>query len=298
MNVRSAQVFVAVAEELSFSRAAARLPISAPHVSEIIKKLEREVGHVLFDRTPRSVELTRTAEALLPSARALLAAHGELEHRILDLRRKEYFVFGRFYGFGSSIVNDIANEMERLNETISVDVHLYDWTDPSCGLRTGDSDAAILVGPTEIDDALTRIPIGVQRRFAVVPFDAEVVPCPNGTISLDDVDRIGWVPVPIHDEVWNAAWRLHEFRDGAPRLIGLEQERIEGMIEAIQAGTGATVTIEVFAGLYTPDGTRSYPVRDVPPLPVDVAFPGNATTSRFSDLVAALRQTGRPVTPR
>lgn len=294
MNLRSARVFVAAAEELSFSRAAERLSISAPHVSETIKKLEREVGQLLFDRTPRSVQLTGAAEALLPSARALLSAHGELQDRIGRLRGQDHLMFGLFYGFASLFVRQLVDQLGSTADPISCDVSVYDWSDPTCGLRSGESDVAVLIGPTAVDDALTRIPVSVQRRMALVADETDVVPDSDGTISLDDVDRVGWIPVVAHDQVWDAAWRLDEMRGGPPTLNGLVQNRIEGMIEAIRAGIGVTVTMEAFSDVYAPDGIRSYPVRGVPPLPVDLAFRGPPTAARFAPIVAAVRQLRPP----
>lgn len=294
MNVRSARVFVAAAEELSFSRAAERLLISAPHVSETIKKLEREVGQTLFDRTPRSVQLTDAAEALLPAARALLSAHGELEAQIDDLRSDTTLVFGRFYGFANAFLSALTERLRHDDDSLACRLHLYDWTDPTCGLRSGETDAAVLVGPTEIDDGLSRIPIGEQRRVAVVPGGADVHPDGDGTISLAEVDRIGLVPVVVHDRVWNAAWRLHDVRGGPPPLVGTVQDRIDGMIDAIQSGLGATVTIEVFGALYTPAGAAMYPLRDVPALPVDLAFRGPSTAARFAPVIAAARDLAWP----
>lgn len=297
MNVRSARVFVAAAEELSFSRAAERLSISAPHVSETIKKLEREVGQVLFDRTPRSVQLTDAAESLLPAARALLSAHGELESRIDRLRGQDSYTFGLFYGFASSFVRRLVDRLES-DDAASCEVCVYDWTDPTCGLRAGETDVAVLIGPTELDGDLTRIPLSVQPRIALVAEGTDIAAGEDGTLSLDDVDRVGWIPVIANDPVWDAAWRLDDVRGGPPKLNGTVQDRIEGMIEAIRAGVGATVTMKAFSDVYAPDGVRMYPVRGVPPLPVDLAFRGSVSSQQFAPVVRALQQLGRPTSPR
>ncbi|WP_433216394.1 LysR family transcriptional regulator [Dactylosporangium sp. CS-047395] len=74
MELHQLEYFLAVAEERSFTRAAARLRVAQPGVSAQIRKLERELGLPLLDRTTRSVRLTAAGEAVLPHARAALAA--------------------------------------------------------------------------------------------------------------------------------------------------------------------------------------------------------------------------------
>jgi DNA-binding transcriptional LysR family regulator len=74
MELRHLTVFVAVAEEASFTRAADRLHLVQSAVSASVRGLERELGAALFDRTTRRVGLTDAGDALLPEARQVLAA--------------------------------------------------------------------------------------------------------------------------------------------------------------------------------------------------------------------------------
>ena len=74
MELRQLAYFIAVAEERNFTRAAGRIPIAQPAISQQIRRLESELGERLFVRDRRGVRLTAAGEVLLPNARATLAA--------------------------------------------------------------------------------------------------------------------------------------------------------------------------------------------------------------------------------
>ncbi|MBW0114250.1 LysR family transcriptional regulator [Pseudonocardia abyssalis] len=86
MDEQKLRVFVAIAEELHFGRAADRLYLAQPHVSRSVRALEAELGAEVFRRTTRTVELTPAGTALLPHAHALLARTGEARAAVVAAR--------------------------------------------------------------------------------------------------------------------------------------------------------------------------------------------------------------------
>lgn len=84
--MRHLRAFVAVAEELHFGKAANRLNVAQPAVSQLVQTLEAEFGVVLFERTSRRVTLTPAGRVLLGEARDLLARHEKLADTMARLR--------------------------------------------------------------------------------------------------------------------------------------------------------------------------------------------------------------------
>jgi DNA-binding transcriptional LysR family regulator len=85
MELHQLEYFVAVADEASFTRAAAKVHVAQPGVSAQIRRLERELGHPLLDRSGRSVTLTKVGAAVLPHARVALDAVARARLAVDDL---------------------------------------------------------------------------------------------------------------------------------------------------------------------------------------------------------------------
>jgi DNA-binding transcriptional LysR family regulator len=85
MELRQLEYFVAVAEEANFTRAAGRMHVAQPGVSAQVRQLERELGEALLDRSGRAVTLTEVGAAVLPYARAALAAVDGARQAVAEL---------------------------------------------------------------------------------------------------------------------------------------------------------------------------------------------------------------------
>jgi len=85
MEVHQLEYLIAIAEEGSFTRAAERLLVAQPSLSQQIKKLEQEVGRPLFDRLPRGVVLTEAGYRLLEHARRVLSEMHDGKRRVAEV---------------------------------------------------------------------------------------------------------------------------------------------------------------------------------------------------------------------
>ena len=88
MEIHQLRYLVAVAEEGSFSRAAAKVRVAQPSLSQQIRKLEAEVGQPLFDRLPRSVVLTEAGRCLIDYARQILASIGDARRCVDEFKNE------------------------------------------------------------------------------------------------------------------------------------------------------------------------------------------------------------------
>src|SRR6202034_3075472 len=86
MDIHQLETFLAVAEEKGFSRAANRLHRTQPAVSQVVRKLESDLGEVLFERSARDGALTPAGEVLCEYARRMLALRGEAVSAMAELK--------------------------------------------------------------------------------------------------------------------------------------------------------------------------------------------------------------------
>jgi DNA-binding transcriptional LysR family regulator len=123
VELRQLRYFIAVAEELSFGRAAERLLIAGPSLSQQIKALERDLGVRLFDRDRRSVSLTPAGAALVPQARTLLERADDLRNSAVRMSGSESVWLG--------YVSWLPADLESRVPTTVAQVHIAPWTAPS-----------------------------------------------------------------------------------------------------------------------------------------------------------------------
>ena len=147
MELRHLRYFVAVAEELHFTRAAARLNIAQPPLSQQIRALEAELGVQLFVRTRRSVVLTDAGQALLLRSRELLAATQALPQQLQRVARGETGLLR--IGFSSTlpltkVLRDVVADHRRTHPDVALNLREMHSALQFESLRRGELDVGLV----------------------------------------------------------------------------------------------------------------------------------------------------------
>ena len=204
--------FVAVAEELHFGRAAARLHMSQPPLSRAIKQLEADVGALLFVRSPTGVTLTPAGTVLLDEARALLDHADRVRVRVSAAAGVATMTVGMLGGGNDPAVSRLAAAYRRHHPGIDIRIRDTDLTDPTCGLRAGLVDVALTRAPFDETGLTVRVlrtdPVGVVLR-------ADDPLARRDRLRLVDLSDRRWFQFPPGtDPVWQSYWNGGRPREG------------------------------------------------------------------------------------
>ncbi len=169
MELRQLRYFLAVAEELHFGRAAERLHIVQPTVSQQVRRLEREIGLNLFDRTTRSVTLTTAGREFLAHARAIVGAEQSALEAMAALRAERATVLrlGTNVGLGARLERVLTALAERAPH-ITVELHSADAATRLRLVREGELDAAFVRGVRRSPD-LELVPVWTDPLVVALP---------------------------------------------------------------------------------------------------------------------------------
>ncbi|MCA8000914.1 LysR family transcriptional regulator [Burkholderia metallica] len=244
-DLRQWYYFVAVAEERHFGRAAVRLSITQPPLSQAIRSLERELGVVLFARTNRTVALTPVGEALLPEVRKLLAEAEALPRLAQSLARGETgklsfaFVSIADYGLLPSLLREFGARypLVRLQLTEATSDVQID------ALAAGHIDAGLIIPPVPPRYAaeLSYLPVVSEPLVLAIPAAAsnaaEDVP-----IHLPDVAALPLVIFPrrVAPAFYDTIMECYSSAGVVPR-IGQEAIQMQTIVSLVSAGMGVAV---------------------------------------------------------
>jgi DNA-binding transcriptional LysR family regulator len=267
MELRHLRYFVAVAEELHFRRAAERLHVAQPAVSEQIRKLEEELGVRLLDRTQRKVSLTDAGAALLTEAYRVLrqAEAARLAARNASDRP------GHVLRVGYVPTALLASTPRILRRLVATMPNLQTTMEPGSGLelvdavRAGDLDIAVVSLP--VATAGVRVtPFGDQRAVAVFPADHQHALKPHVTLVQIAPERIVVPPRDADRPFYDAVLATCCDAGISPTLIEMPDGHVERMLLAVASGAGIALLPECVSERYAAAGVRFVPLNGESPV--------------------------------
>ncbi|MFE0525934.1 LysR family transcriptional regulator [Streptomyces sp. NPDC001260] len=273
MESRPLRYFVAVAEELNFARAAERLGISAPPLSRAIRRLEQDLGIVLFERTTHSVALTPAGEVLLTEARIALDALRAAGRRAQRAAAKDPKLILAIKADGDAgLLDTILSRYAREPAARPVTIRLTGWNGQAELLRSGEADAALIHEPFDRTGLDTET-VAVEPRLAALP----------ATHPLAARDRVGLGDLGIPDV---EPGRL----DGLARYLDEIVERyaiadLPQLVTLVELGEVVTLLPESVAARYPRPGVVYREVPDAPPSTLSIAWPQQSRSTATAALV-------------
>ena len=173
MELRHLATFVAVAEEANFTRGAQRISIAQPAVSQQVRRLEAELGEVLFVRDRRGARLTPAGATLLPHARATLAAAEGARQAMVELRGllSGRLSIGTVQAIPDHRLARLLGEFRRRHPQVELGVVEAETDDLLASLIAGSFDLALIgTGPYHEPPAeVEALPFAQEPVVAVVP---------------------------------------------------------------------------------------------------------------------------------
>ena len=295
MELRHLRYFVAVAEELHFTRAAERLGIKQPPLSSQIRQLEHEMGAPLFHRLTRGVELTEAGALLLIEARQILdqveqtkagvqsRARGETGHIHLGFAGATYF---------QPLVPAVIRAYREHYPSVVLSPEQSNTPQLVAGLRSGEIDIAFVRPPISDDEGLAIEPLVEEPMLIVLP--ASHPRAGDHSMPLEALARETLILFPraIGPGLYDAVIASCQRAGFSPKL-GQEAPQISSIVHMVAAGFGVSIVPQsikqihaegiVFLGI---DG-------DAPRTPISLAYRQDDHSTVVRNFVALVRRISR-----
>jgi DNA-binding transcriptional LysR family regulator len=254
MQMRHLECFLAVAEELHFTRAAQRLHLSQPPLSRHVKELEQELGVTLFQRTRRNVALTEAGRAYQQRVHSILS---QLEQARVEAQRIQRGEVGTLtIGFVGALTYEFLPGLLRRYRARMPNVHLA-----LRDLVPAEQIEALTAGRIDVGFAgILPDDCGPEAAHRVLRRERMVAALPDGhvlakrkTVPLEALAEEPWVLIerkisPSYDRFIR---RLCAEAGFAPR-IEHEAARAQAMLGLVAVGLGVTIVPETIARLPAP----------------------------------------------
>ncbi|NGO40779.1 LysR family transcriptional regulator [Streptomyces ureilyticus] len=263
---RDLRYFVAVAEELHFTRAAERLYVSQPALSKQVRALERQLGAPLFERDRQGVRLTPVGAALLPYARRVLADWEEARDAMERAKAEQAAVL--VVGMSTSparggLLPAIRSRFTEARPEATVRLRQIGWEDPTAGLADGSVDVAYVWLPVPDLDRYTYVVVAEEPRLVALPQTHPFAA--RESVDFADLLDEPFLALPKSAGVLREYWLAFDERPGGPPRIGAEIASTDETYEALVDGRGVCLVAAGNAPLISLGGVVTRPVHGLSP---------------------------------
>ncbi|MCU1489402.1 MAG: hcaR 3 [Acidimicrobiaceae bacterium] len=297
IDLRSLRYFVAVAEDLHFSRAAARLHLDQPTLSRHVRRLERDMGVELLTRTTRSVVLTSVGEVFLEKAREALSAADAAVVAACEAAAGQAGVLrvGMLVQIAPALRAEAFATFEQRYPNVEVrPIGGFPYVDPTFGLAAGETDVAFVWDPIRHPQIETRA-LFQEPRFFIF---AENHPLARRSVvrleEVEDEAFFGFPPEYNDDPTaatWSDFYQLQPRPDGRRRPVGAEVTNRDEWVDALTRGKAISTTPATTAANHPWPGVSFVLAEGIEPTTVSIAWRRDRSSpvvSNFVHLVQAI----------
>ncbi|KAB2385974.1 LysR family transcriptional regulator [Actinomadura montaniterrae] len=300
MERHEIETFLMLAEELHFRRTAERLGLAQGRVSQTIKKLERRLGVVLFERTSRHVALTSVGERLRDD---LAPAYRQIQEAEARAKATGKGITGMLrVGFSAPWVADLllqaAEEFTSRYPDCAVRTQEVQLTDPFGPLRAGELDLQLTEFPVAEPDLVTGPVVFSEPRGLMVPARH-----PFARRATVDVEELARVPMVAMSGAIPQYWLDHHYPGRTPQGRPIERAATAvywaEVLSLVATGRGVSSVALRAEKYHARPGIVFVPFSDAPPIEYGLVWPRNGRTARvraFCDTVMRQASKGERAT--
>jgi DNA-binding transcriptional LysR family regulator len=279
VHLRNLRYFVAVAEELSFTRAARdRLYISQPALSKQIHQLEISLRAALFERDRRTVILTEAGKALLPHARQMLDQWDGARRAVAEAAATQdtTLTVGFQTSIGRGLIPAVTAKMEQLLPGWRLLFRQVSWADPTAGLANSEVDVAIAWLPVPAGGEFSWKVVTAEDRWVALPTghrlaQRQAIPLAEQAVSFAELANEPFIALPPQAGALREFWLANDHRR-TPARIAATAETADESFEAVASGLGVALLSAGNAEIYKREGVVCRPVTGLSPSELAVVW--------------------------
>jgi DNA-binding transcriptional LysR family regulator len=289
-HLRDLRYFLAIAEELSFTRAAERLHVSQPALSKQIQGLEATLRARLLERDRRQVRLTAAGTVLYAAVRGLLNDWDDTVAAVSDAAAEDTRVLrvGTLTSIGRVLYPAVIERFTKRQPGWRTELRSFGWGDATAGLRDHTTDAAFVWLPIDADDLDTAV-LATERRFVAISTGHKLAT--RQTVDFSEIVEEPIVALPASAGPARQFWLAAEERAGRAPLVAAEVSTADETFEIVSAGTALALLAEGNAVIYSRPGIACIPVNGLPPARLAVAWHRADRRTAVHAFVNACRET-------